>query len=62
METWAGDPDYVHKDFTPNPGSDEAVEMGCICPIMDNHYGKGYMGNPDVFIYNSDCPVHTNEE
>lgn len=25
----------------PNPGSDEAVERGCTCPVIDNHYGSG---------------------
>jgi len=40
----------------PNPGSDEAVEQGCICPRMDNNYGKGcYKGG---FIYMMNCPLH----
>lgn len=43
---------------TPNPGSDEAVALGCECPRMDNSYGKGYMGQPGVFIYTAFCPVH----
>ena len=24
-----------------NPGSPEAVESGCTCPVIDNHHGKG---------------------
>lgn len=44
----------------PNPGSDEAVEMGCICPRMDNGYGKGhYRGG---FAIALDCIVHGTEK
>ena len=44
------------------PGSQEAIDAGCICPIMDNGYGRGsgYKtedGQP-VFWYNFDCPIH----
>lgn len=28
----------------PNPGSEEAKKLGCICPIFDNSRGKGYLG------------------
>lgn len=42
----------------PNPGSDAAVALGCTCPTMDNGYGHGYMGDPDIFVYREDCPVH----
>ena len=41
-----------------NPGSLEASDHGCTCPIMDNEYGKGYMGMKDVYVYNGDCPMH----
>jgi hypothetical protein len=27
------------------PGSNAAVVAGCDCPIIDNHYGRGYRGN-----------------
>lgn len=46
-----------------NPGSDEAVAAGCLCPIIDNAYGRGHSnwvddkGGP-VFVYNDDCPLH----
>jgi hypothetical protein len=52
----------------PNPGSDEAVKLGCVCPRMDNAYGCGYLAgvrdeNGDVvFVINCDCPVHGEEE
>jgi hypothetical protein len=47
-----------------NPGSDEAIAAGCICPILDNGHGKGvqretYTGRiiTDWWI-NDDCPIH----
>ncbi len=46
----------------PNPGSEEAVAMGCSCPIWDNHYGKGlpppYPQNPVNFWINTTCKLH----
>lgn len=42
----------------PNPGSQQAIEAGCLCPILDNHYGKGWNKMPDTFVYNCDCPIH----
>lgn len=43
----------------PNPGTEEAVESGCRCPISDNHYGEGVMidGKIEYWI-NGDCPLH----
>lgn len=42
-----------------NPGSTEAIEAGCKCPVMDNHYGEGRMfGNEQVFWINGSCPLH----
>ena len=41
-----------------NPGSYEAIEEGCTCPVLDNNHGRGYMGMEDVFVYNADCPMH----
>lgn len=49
----------------PNPGSDEAAAKGCICPVIDNGHGRGYMGGVKdengvtVFVYHCGCPVHT---
>lgn len=37
---------------TPNPGSDAARALGCICPVMDNGRGDG------AFWSNGDCPLH----
>jgi hypothetical protein len=42
----------------PNPGSDEALDAGCTCPVIDNNGGRGYYGRPDVFVYNLSCPIH----
>ena len=42
----------------PNPGSPEALQQGCTCDQSDNHYGKGYMNDPDRFVVNGHCPVH----
>ena len=48
----------------PNPGSQEAIDAGCRCPVMDNHYGAGAYndekGEP-LFWINEDCPIHGKE-
>lgn len=50
---------------TPNPGSPEAIKQGCLCPVIDNAHGKGYLGgvkDPEtgetVFVWRADCPLH----
>ena len=43
---------------TPNPGTKEAIEAGCTCPVLDNCRGKGYMGIEGTFVYTEGCPVH----
>lgn len=43
---------------TLNPGSDAAMDAGCICPVLDNEYGRGYMGVSDVFVMRDGCPIH----
>ena len=43
----------------PKPGSDEAARIGCTCARMDNNYGRGYLGQPGIFVYSGDCPVHS---
>lgn len=42
----------------PNPGSDEALEQGCVCPVLDNGHGRGYMGQEGVFTMALGCPLH----
>jgi hypothetical protein len=48
------DPDLVKKY---PPGSNIAVENGCLCPIIDNNFGKGYDNN-GMYIFNLQCPLH----
>ena len=45
-------------DDVPNPGSDEALDQGCTCPVLDNGHGRGRFGDGEQFIYSLDCPVH----
>ena len=45
----------------PRPGSREALEQGCKCPVMDNEYGKGYMGIDGLYVYTLSCPLHRRE-
>ena len=42
-----------------NPGSDEAIDAGCTCPVLDNHHGKGIPINGRITFYiNEGCPIH----
>lgn len=41
----------------PNPGSDTAVALGCICPVSDNSRGAGWMGSGQFWI-EPGCPLH----
>ena len=46
---------------TPNPGSDEALELGCRCPVLHNAHGRGAMGTSGddaEFWTNAACPLH----
>ena len=45
------------SDSIPNPGSDEAIEQGCKCAVLDNNHGDGYMGT-DRFVVTATCPLH----
>ena len=47
--------------ITPNPGSEAALEIGCICTVVDNQYGRGYHfveGREPQFVITVGCPVH----
>jgi hypothetical protein len=45
---------------TPNPGTKVAVDQGCTCPVIDNHYGIGVpINGKREFWYTAGCPVHT---
>ncbi len=46
---------------SPNPGSPEAVALGCRCATMDNANGRGYRyveGRPVHFVVTDDCRLH----
>lgn len=45
-------------DGKPAPGSDEAVVLGCICPVLDNSHGLGWHQNGEAFWRTEGCPVH----
>lgn len=47
---------------SPNPGSDEAIEAGCTCAVMDNHHGKSAPWSPDGWWITGGCPVHDRSE
>lgn len=50
---------------TPNPGSKEAREQGCTCPVIDNNYGHGYYVDEEgtaAFWINEACPIHGKQE
>ena len=54
----------AEKKKVPNPGSEEASDLGCKCPTMDNNYGRGYrqFGDKSLepqFVIAEGCPVHT---
>ena len=42
----------------PNPGSREAVEQGCKCPVYDNWRGDPELGRIRGFIVVEGCPLH----
>jgi hypothetical protein len=46
----------MNKKKTPNPGSDEAIKLGCTCPVIDNNHGAG-CGN-GLFWISFECPLH----
>jgi hypothetical protein len=48
----------MKEETQTSPGSKEAHAAGCRCPILDNAYGKGYMGMEGIFVVNGECPIH----
>jgi len=38
------------------PGSDEALLLGCTCPVLDNNHGEGL--DNETFWVSGDCPLH----
>ena len=55
--------EHVH-DSGFNPGSKNAQENGCKCPVLDNNHGAGFMwglANPWCWYMNEHCPLHGNK-
>jgi len=50
------DADSEQKTITPNPGSKEAIDRGCTCPVMDNCFGRG--SGFGGFWIDDTCPIH----
>lgn len=43
------------------PGSEKARDAGCVCPVIDNRYGRGYYGAPidsGIYVMTDNCPLH----
>lgn len=48
----------VHKaEYVPTPGSNEALDLGCTCAVLDNCHGRG----PGPFWVTGGCPVHDSQ-
>jgi hypothetical protein len=41
----------------PNPGSDAALDLGCICPVLGNTRGK-WVPWQGGYLVITGCPVH----
>lgn len=53
------------EEMTPNPGSDEAMDLGCTCAVLDNCHGRGFPWGPDgktEFWVTVTCPLHGSPE
>jgi len=47
----------------PNPGTPEALDLGCTCPVLDNHHGAGVVVNGErIWWRNSECPLHSSKK
>lgn len=44
----------------PKPGSVEARELGCKCPVLDNAHGKGRYGDGEKYGWwiSEECELH----
>jgi hypothetical protein len=46
----------------PNPGSDEALDRGCRCAVLDNNHGKYAPWPPDDWWISESCPLYWGTE
>lgn len=53
-----GDQTQEEEAVKPNPGSNAALDAGCICPVFDNNRGKYPPWPPDGWWIRGDCPIH----
>lgn len=42
----------------PNPGSDDALNRGCVCAVLDNCHGRFAPHPPDGWWITAGCPLH----
>lgn len=42
----------------PNPGSLQALALGCKCPQGDNDFGRGSFYGKGLYLIREDCPLH----
>jgi len=54
----------MNKSEKPLPGTKEAEALGCICPIHDNHSGRGWGGDGKKYgwVFTENCPLHTEKD
>ena len=51
--------EWLELKNKPNPGSRDALLLGCTCPSIDNGHGLGYLiGDDRVFVMSGSCPLH----
>lgn len=56
--------DKILDVLNPAPGSIAAGNLGCLCPVLDNAHGRGYLGGvkdrsgKTVYVIRDDCPMH----
>jgi len=48
------------SEWKHNPGSDEALDLGCTCSVIDNGHGYGARGREGRFWITAGCPLHDN--
>jgi len=46
------------SERVPPPGSQEAVDEGCICGIAENTGGRGIDGKGEEYVLVNECPLH----
>lgn len=57
----------TEKGGKPNPGSQEALDLGCRCPVFDNCHGKFPPWPPTdeypegCWYINGECPIHVGD-